>query len=98
MTSQWSPRSSVLQVVQVDEVWVLEVQAVADAAKLGVGAAADEELEGDFLTAVGDGEVDLAKPALAEAALDGEAVERALAPSVGEPHDPPSRPRSVNTS
>src|SRR5687768_17815532 len=30
--------------------------AVGDAAELGVGAAAEEELEGNFLTAVGDGD------------------------------------------
>src|SRR5262249_44766578 len=78
-----------LEVVKVDEVGVFEVQAVADAAELGVGAAADEELERNFFAAVGDGEVHLAKPALAEAPLDGEAVERALAPSVGELHGPP---------
>ena len=68
---------------------MLEVEAIRDAAKLGVGPAANEQLQRDFLAAVGDGKVDLAESALAEAALDGEAVEWALAPSVGEPHDPP---------
>ena len=57
---------------------------------LDVGVAA-EQLQGDLLAAVADGEVDLAEPALADAALDRVAVERPLPGTVGEPHvDRPS--------
>ena len=66
-----------------DEVGVLEVEAMGDAAELDVGVAA-EELERDFLAAIGDGEVDLAEPALADAALDGVPIQRSLAGAVGE--------------
>ena len=84
------------EVVEVDEVGVLEVEAVADAAQFGVGVAA-EELEGDFLAAVGDGEVDLAEPALADAPLEGVAVERSLAGAVGELHRGHRRSRGVRS-
>ena len=60
MTTQWSPRGVGAEVVEVDEVGVLEVEALGDAAQFGVGVAA-EELERDFLAAVADGEVDLAE-------------------------------------
>ena len=84
------------EVVEVDEIGVLEVEAVADAAQLGVGVAA-EELERDFLAAVADGEVDLAEPALADAPLEGVAVERPLAGAVGELHRGHRRSRGVRS-
>ena len=83
-----------LQVVQVNEIRVLEVQAIGDAAKLGVRAAAKEQFERGLFTAVGDGEVDLAEPTLAQATLDRVAIQRALAPSVGESQSAPGT-RSV---
>ena len=82
------------EVVEVDEVGVLEVEAVGDAAQFDVGVAA-EELERDFLAAVADGEVDLAEPALADAALDRVAVERSLPGAVGELHRGHRKPRDV---
>src|SRR5581483_11534485 len=74
-----------LEVVDVDEVGVLEVEAVGDAAELDVRVTA-EELQRHLLAAVGDGEVDLAEAALADPALDGVPVQRPLAGPVGEPH------------
>jgi hypothetical protein len=64
-----------LNVVQRDEVGVFQVQALGDAAQLDVEVVA-HQLQGDFLAAVADGEVDLAEAAAADAPLDGVAVER----------------------
>ena len=90
MTTQWSPWASVLQVVEVDQVGVLEVQALGHAAQLDLGVAADQ-LEGHFLAAVADGEVDLAEAAAADAALERVAVQGPLSGTVGELHKlPPS--------
>ena len=80
-----------LEVVQADEVGVLEVQALGDAAQLDVEVAADQ-LEGDFLAAVADGEVDLAEAAAADAALEGVAVQGPLSGTVGELHRTPPVP------
>ena len=62
---------------------MLQVEALADAAEFDVEVAADQ-LEGDFLAGVADGEVDLAEPALADAALDRVALQRAGAAGVEE--------------
>ncbi len=86
MTTQLVAAVIGAQIVEVDEVGVLEVEAVGDAAELDVRVAA-EQLERDFLAGVADGEVDLAEPALADAAFDGEARQRPLAGAVGESHD-----------
>ena len=75
MTTHWSPISSCADVVQGDQVGVLQVQALRDAAELDVQVAADE-LEGDFLAGVAGGEIDLAEAAAADAALDGVAFQR----------------------
>ena len=80
------------EVVEVDEVGVLEVEAVGDAAELGVGVAA-EKLEGDLLAPIGDREVDLAEAALADAALEGVAVKRPLPGAVGELQSGHRKPR-----
>ena len=66
----------VADVVEVDQVRVLEVEALADAAQLDVEVPLDV-LEGDFLAGVADGEIDLAEAAAADAALDGVAFQRA---------------------
>ena len=71
------------QVVEADEVGVLEVEALGDAAQLDVAVAA-HQLEGDFLAAVADGEVDLAEAAAADAALERVAVQGPLSGTVGE--------------
>ena len=76
------------QVVQVDEVGVLEVQALGDAAQLDLRVAA-HQLEGDFLAAVADGEVDLAEAAPADAALERETVQGSLSGTVDELHKHP---------
>jgi hypothetical protein len=76
----------------VDEVRMLEVEAVRDASEFGIGVAA-EELEGDLLAAVRDREVDLPESALADTTLEGEAVERSLAGAVGELQSGHRKPR-----
>ena len=80
------------EVVEVDEVGVFEVEAVADAVKFGVGVAA-KELERDFLAAIRDGEVDLTESALTDAPFKGEAVEWALPGAIGELHRGHRKPR-----
>ena len=80
------------EVVEVDEIGVFEIEAVADAAELGVGVPA-EKLERNFLTAVRDGEVNFAEPALAHAPLEGEAIERPLPGPVSELQSRHCKPR-----
>ena len=75
MTTHWSPMSSVLDVVQRDQVRVLQVEALRDAAELDIQIAADE-LEGDFLAGVAGGEIDFAEAAPPDAALDRVAIQR----------------------
>src|SRR5205823_2531859 len=84
-----------LQVVERDEIGVLQVEALRDAAQLDVviGAAA-QQLERDLLAAVADGEVDLAEAAAADAALQDVAVQRSLPGAVGELHT--SLPHAVS--
>ena len=62
---------------------MLEVDALGHAAQLDVVLAA-HQLEGHFLAAVADGEIDLAEAAAADAALDREAIQGPLAGTVGE--------------
>ena len=72
-------------VVEGDQIGVLQVEALRDAAELDVEVAADE-LERDFLAGVAGGEVDFAEAAPADAALDRVAVQRPRAAGVGEFH------------
>ena len=74
------------KVVEVDEVRVLEVEALLHAAQLDVEVAADP-LERDFLAGVADGEIDLAEAAPADPALDRVAGQGLLPASVGEFHE-----------
>ena len=71
-------------VVEVQQVGVFQVEALADAAELDVQVAADQ-LQGDFLAGVAGGVVDFAEAALADAALDGVAGQRARAAGIDEP-------------
>ena len=64
-----------LDVVEGDQVGVLQVEALRDAAELDIEVAADE-LEGDFFAGVAGGEIDFAETAPADAALDRVAIER----------------------
>src|SRR5262249_42354419 len=80
-----------LQVVQGDEVGVLQVEALGDAAELDVGVPARHQLQRHLLAAVADPVVDLAEAAAADAALDRVAVQRPLSRTVGEPHLSPPR-------
>ena len=91
MTTHWSPIVVGADVVEGDQVRVLEVQALRDAAQLDVEVAADE-LERDFLAGVAGGEVDLAEAAAADAALDRVAVQRPRAAGIGEFHRRGTRP------
>ena len=63
---------------------MFQVEALAGAAEFDVEVAADQ-LQGDFLAGVAGGEVDFAEPAVADAALDGVAGQRAVAAGVDEP-------------
>ena len=65
----------VLDVEDRDQVRVLEVHALADAAQLDLLVAGDG-LEGHLAAGVADGVVDLAKPAAPGGPLDGEAPQR----------------------
>ena len=78
-----SPLVVLADVVEAEQVGVLEVEALADAAELDVEIAADQ-LQGDFLAGVADGVVDLAEAALADAALDRVALQRPRAAGVSE--------------
>ena len=69
MTTHVSPLSSLADVVEGQQVGVLQVEALADAAEFDVEVAADQ-LQGDFLAGVAGGVVDFAEAALADAALD----------------------------
>src|SRR3954454_20516547 len=64
---------------------MLEIQALRDAAKLGLQVVR-QELEGDFLAGVADGVIDLAEPAPMNAAADRESVNRPGIVGVGEFH------------
>ena len=57
---------------------------------LDVEIAADQ-LQGDFLAGVADGEIDFAEAAVPDAALDGIAVQGAVAAGVDEPPRPGRR-------
>ena len=63
---------------------MLQVQALVDAAELDVQVAADQ-LQRDFLAGVAQGVVDFAEAALADAALDGVALQRPRAAGIEEP-------------
>src|SRR5215510_1622507 len=72
-------------VVDADEMGVLEVQALADAAQLDVEVLL-HQLESHFLAAVGDRQKDLAEAAPAEAAPDRVLLDRLRTGSIGEFH------------
>ena len=78
-------------VVEGDQVGVLQVEALRDAAELDVEIAADQ-LERDFLAGVAGGEVDFAEAAAADAALDRVALQRPRAAGVREFHRRGPRP------
>ena len=75
----------VLDVVQVDQVRVLEIEALADAAQLDLQIPLDV-LERELFAGVAGGEIDLAEAAAADATLDDEAVERSRAAGILELH------------
>ena len=85
MITHWSPISSVRMSYRRDQVRVLQVEALRDAAELDVEIAANQ-LERDFLAGVAGGEVDLAEAAAPDAALDRVAFQRPRAAGVGEFH------------
>src|SRR5262245_21397364 len=83
-----------LEVVEMDEVRMLQVEALVDAAQLNVEILANA-LESDLLAAVADAEIHLAEPAAADTALDRVPVERLLSGGIEAFHDrtPPHRSR-----
>ena len=91
MTTHWSPMLVGADVVQRDQVRVLQVEALRDAAELDVEVAANE-LERDFLAGVAGGEIDFAEAAAADAALDRVAIQRPRAAGIGEFHRRGPRP------
>ena len=62
-------------VVQADQIGVLQVEALRDAAELDFQIAANQ-LERDFFAGVAGGEIDFAKSAASDAALDRVALQR----------------------
>src|SRR5262249_3817446 len=72
-------------IVKGDEVGMLEIEALADAAQFDVEMPL-HELEGDFLAAVGNGVVDLAEAAAADAMLQRVPLQGAVAGCIGELH------------
>ena len=91
MTTHWSPMLVGADVVQGDQVRVLQIEALRDAAELDVEVAADQ-LERDFLAGVAGGEIDFAEAAAPDAALDRVAVQRPRAAGVREFHRRGPRP------
>ena len=81
-------------VVQRDQVGVLQVEALGDAAELDIQIAADE-LERDFFAGVAGGEIDFAEAAPPDAALDRVAFQRPRAAGVGEFDRRGTRPLGV---
>ena len=69
---------------------MLEIQAMRHAAQFDVEVVADQ-LERDFLAAVADGEINLAKSAAADAALDRIAGQGSGAAGIGEFQRPVAR-------
>ena len=80
-------------VVEGDQVGVLQIEALRDAAELDFQVAANE-LERDFLAGVARGEIDLAEPAAADAAFDRVAIQRPRAAGIGKLHR--RGPRTIN--
>ena len=74
-----------LDVVKGDEMGMLEVKALADAAQLDMEVSLNQ-LERDFLAAVGEGMIDLAEAAPADAVLQRIAGQRPIARCMGESH------------
>jgi hypothetical protein len=72
-------------VEQADEVRVLQVEALGDAAELDFEIAANE-LQGDFLARVAGGEIDFAKAAAPHSALDRVTFQRTRSAGVREFH------------
>ena len=68
-----------------DQIRVLEVQALPDAAELRLQIVR-EQLEGDFLAGVADGVIHLAEPAAMNAPADGEPIHGLRVGGVGEFH------------
>ena len=62
---------------------MLEIQALRDAAEFDIQIAANQ-LEGHFLAGVAGGVIDFAEAAVADAALDGVALQGARAAGVNE--------------
>ena len=74
-----------------DQIRVLQVEALRDAAELDFQIAADQ-LERDFFAGVAGGEIDFAEPAAPHAALDRVAFQRPRAAGVREFHRRGPRP------
>src|SRR6185503_3121255 len=74
-------RFVVANVVEIDEVRMLEVEALPDAAQLNLQIALDM-LERQFLTRIARREINLAKPTAANAALNDKAFQRSRSAGV----------------
>ena len=94
MTTHWSPIVVGSDVVERDQVGVLQIEALGNAAELDVEIAADE-LKCDFFAGVAGGEVDFAESAAPDAALDRVAIERPGASRMSEFHRCGTRPLGV---
>jgi len=70
------PLFVVTDVKEVDEIGVLEIQALADAPELDFEVPLNV-LEGDFLAGIAGGEIDFAEATFADAPFDGVPLERA---------------------
>src|SRR5206468_1527633 len=75
----------VLDVVQVDQIGMLEIEALAHAAQLNFQVPLDV-LESQLFAGIAGGEINLAKPAAADTPLDDKAVERPRAAGILKLH------------
>jgi hypothetical protein len=81
-------------IVERDQVAVLQIEALGNAAELDIQIAADE-LKGDFFAGVAGGEVNFAESAPPYPALDRVAIERPGASRMSEFHRCGTRPLGV---
>ena len=75
MTTQLSPWSSCSHVVQREQIRMLKIQALGDAAQFDIPIAANQ-FQRHFFAGVAGGVIHFAKAAVADAALDGVACQR----------------------
>src|SRR5437870_4100850 len=73
------------EIEDIDEIRMLQVDAVRNATQLDAAVAA-EQFQRDLFAAIGDGKIDFAEAAFADAALDGVTIERSLTGTVSELH------------